>query len=153
MTESAAYKEHIEHTFNAYCMIVIRHAAIDAGRALRRKWQNEISLEYLTEDKHFPLGTTDEYFAEPEPDGEYPYFVCGDTILLNSAPLATALPHLKQIKQEMLYLRFYQQLTYEEIGRRYGCYRSSASHHVSRALRQLKKEMEAITVGQNITSL
>ena len=34
MTERNAYEEHIEHTFNAYCMIVIRHAAIDAGRAL-----------------------------------------------------------------------------------------------------------------------
>ena len=37
MTERNAYEEHIEHTFNAYCMIVIRHAAIDAGRALRKK--------------------------------------------------------------------------------------------------------------------
>lgn len=69
MTEKSAYGEHIEHTFNAYCMIVIRHAAIDAGRTLRQKWRQEISLEYLTEDKHFPLGTTDEYFAEPELEG------------------------------------------------------------------------------------
>ena len=84
MTEKSAYEEHIEHTFNAYCMIVIRHAAIDAGRTLRKKWQQEISLEYLMEDKHFPLGTTDEYFAEPEqePERTYPYIVCGDTILL-----------------------------------------------------------------------
>ena len=147
MSEKSAYEEHIEHTFNAYCMIVIRHAAIDAGRTLRQKWRQEISLEYLTKDKHFPLGTTDEYFAEPEPEGAYPYTVCGDTIFLNSAPLAAALPHLKQIKQEMLYLRFYRQLTFEEIGKQYGRCRSSASHHVSRALRQLKKEMEAITVG------
>lgn len=50
MTEKSAYEEHIEHTFNTYCMIVIRHAAIDAGRTLRQKWRQEISLEYLMED-------------------------------------------------------------------------------------------------------
>ena len=29
MTEDEAYKVHIQYTFNAFCKIVIRHAAID----------------------------------------------------------------------------------------------------------------------------
>lgn len=28
MTEDEAYKVHIQHSFNAFCKIVIRHAAI-----------------------------------------------------------------------------------------------------------------------------
>lgn len=29
MTEDEAYKVHIQYTFNAFCKVVIRHAAID----------------------------------------------------------------------------------------------------------------------------
>ncbi len=78
-----AYREHIMYTFNGYCKTVIRFAAINAWRDRSRRRQNIISLEYLTEDKRFPLGTTNEYFAEPkqEPERTDPYIVCGDTIL------------------------------------------------------------------------
>ena len=31
MTEDEAYKVHIQYTFNAYCKIVIRHAAQPGG--------------------------------------------------------------------------------------------------------------------------
>ena len=65
-----AYREHIMYTFNGYCKTVIRFAAINAWRD-RSGWrQKEISLEYLTEEKFYPLGTTDEYFEAPYE--EYP---------------------------------------------------------------------------------
>ena len=35
MTEDEAYKVHIQYTFNAFCKIVIRHAAIDKILKLR----------------------------------------------------------------------------------------------------------------------
>ena len=31
MTEDEAYKVHIQYTFNAFCKVVIRHAAIDCA--------------------------------------------------------------------------------------------------------------------------
>ena len=46
MTEDEAYKVHIQYTFNAFCKIVIRHAAIDKILKLRRRWEREISLDY-----------------------------------------------------------------------------------------------------------
>ena len=66
MTKDEAYKVHIQYTFNAFCKIVIRHAAIDKILKLRRRWEREISLEYLTEEKFVPLSTTDEYFQVPD---------------------------------------------------------------------------------------
>ena len=57
-----AYKEHIMYTFHGFCKVVIRHAAITAWRARHRRHKREISLEYLTDEKFYPLGTTDEYF-------------------------------------------------------------------------------------------
>ena len=41
MTEDEAYKVHIQYTFNAFCKVVIRHAAIDIILKLRRRWCGE----------------------------------------------------------------------------------------------------------------
>ena len=47
MTEDEAYKVHIQYTFNAFCKVVIRHAAIDKILKLRRRWEREVSLDSL----------------------------------------------------------------------------------------------------------
>ena len=59
MTEDEAYKVHIQYTFNAFCKVVIRHAAIDNILKLRRRWEREVSLDYLMNEKFVR-------FAEPE---------------------------------------------------------------------------------------
>ena len=59
MMNSEQYREHIERTFNAFCKIVIRHAAIDKILKLRRRWEREVSLDYLMSEKFVQL-------AEPE---------------------------------------------------------------------------------------
>ena len=59
MTCTEEYKEHIEYTFHAFCKVVIRNAMCTAVRTRNRKYKREISLEYLTEEKYHPLGTTD----------------------------------------------------------------------------------------------
>ena len=64
MTEDEAYKVHIQYTFNAFCKIVIRHAAIDIILKLRRRWEREVSLDYLMNEKFVQL-------AEPEQLEEY----------------------------------------------------------------------------------
>jgi len=64
MTEDEAYKVHIQYTFNAFCKVVIRHAAIDEILKLRRRWEREVSLDYLMNEKFVQL-------AEPEQLEEY----------------------------------------------------------------------------------
>ncbi len=85
MTEDEAYKVHIQYTFNAFCKIVIRHAAIDKILNLRRRWEREVSLDYLMNEKFVQL-------AEPEPDEEHPFTVCGRAIPLRYAAPADAIP-------------------------------------------------------------
>ncbi len=88
MPYAEAYREHIMYTFNGYCKTVIRFAAINAWRDRSRRRQKEISLEYLTEEKFYPLGTTDEYFEAPYE--EYPITICGQTVILTNGELAAA---------------------------------------------------------------
>ena len=72
MTEDEAYKVHIQYTFNAFCKIVIRHAAIDKILKLRRRWEREVSLDYLMNEKFVQL-------AEPEQLEEYLFTACGQS--------------------------------------------------------------------------
>ena len=144
MTCTEEYREHIEYTFHAFCKVVIRNATINAARTRSRKHKREISLEYLTEEKHHPLGTNDKCFQAPEPDEEYILNLCGDTVILNNGLLVQALSRLPAQKQEMLYLSFFKRMPQHEIGRRYGRSRSAAGYHIRKALRQLQAEMEGM---------
>ncbi|RKJ40857.1 sigma-70 family RNA polymerase sigma factor [bacterium 1XD42-8] len=137
-----AYKEHIMYTFNGFCKTVIRFAALNAWRDRSRRRQKEISLEYLTEEKFYPLGTTDEYFEAPYE--EYPITICGQTVILTNGELAAALLSLPERKREIIFLYFFGRYTQQEIGELYGRCRSTAWHHIHSALQMLHEEMEVL---------
>ena len=137
MTCTEEYREHIEYTFHAFCKVVIRNATINAARTRSRKHKREISLEYLTDEKHYPLGTTDEYFQAPEPDEEYIVHLCGDTVILNNGLLVQALSRLPVEEQEMLYLSFYRRISQEKIGKLYGHSRSATGGHIRKSIKRL----------------
>ena len=146
MDDTEAYKEHIIYTFNAFCKIVIRYAAINAWRERNRRRQKEISFEYLTEEKFYPFGTNDEYFADPY--NEYRITICGHTVILTNGELAIALLSLPEKKREIIYLYFFGHYTQQEIGEIYGRCRSTAWHHIHSALQMLQKEMEVLSHGE-----
>jgi RNA polymerase sigma factor (sigma-70 family) len=143
MACTEAYKEHIMYTFNGFCKTVIRFAAINAWRDRSRRRQKEISLEYLTEEKFYPLGTTDEYFEAPYE--EYPITVCGQTVILTNEELAAALLSLPEKKREIIFLYFFGHYTQQEIWEMYGRCRSTAWHHIHSALQMLQKELEELS--------
>uniref|UniRef100_UPI004056DBFD RNA polymerase sigma factor n=1 Tax=Agathobacter sp. TaxID=2021311 RepID=UPI004056DBFD len=144
MTDFEIYKEHIQHTHNAFCRIVIRHAAIDAARSIRSRRSREISLDYLIDEKHYPFSTTDEYFAEPPTSGEYPFTACGQTVLIENSSLAAALSSLSEMEQEMIFLYYFQRLTHKEIGKQYGRSRSTTGRRIQIILQQLRAELEGV---------
>ena len=143
MPYTEAYREHIMYTFNSYYKTVIRFAAINAWRDRSRRRQKEISLEYLTEEKFYPLSTTDEYFEAPYE--EYPITVCGQTVILTNEELAAALLSLPEKKREIIFLYFFGHYTQQEIGEMYGRCRSTAWHHIHSALQMLQKELEELS--------
>ena len=50
MTDFEAYQEYIQRKHNAFCKAVIRYAACDKILQLRRKWERQISLDYLKDE-------------------------------------------------------------------------------------------------------
>ena len=85
MPYTEAYKEHIEYTFNAFCRVVIRYAAINAWRDRDKRRQREISFEYLTEEKFYPFCTSDTYFIDPYK--QYPVMIFGQRVILTNGEL------------------------------------------------------------------
>ncbi len=73
MTDQIAYQEYIQRRYNAFCKTVIRCAALDKILKLKRQWERQVSLDYLMNEKFVQ-------FAASEPDEEYPFTVCGQTV-------------------------------------------------------------------------
>ena len=85
MMNTEQYREHIERTFNAFCKIVLYHAALGAYKKIRRKQQFEVSLDYLREFDFDPIATTDEYFVKY--DVPTAFTVRGETVIVESEQL------------------------------------------------------------------
>lgn len=97
-------------------------------RDRNRRRQREISFEYLTEEKFYPLSTSDE--ALKSPYEQYPVTICGQTIILTNGELAAALLSLPEKKREIIYLYFFGNYTQQEIGDLYGHCKSTAWHYI-----------------------
>ena len=134
MTEEE-FQAYIQRTHNAYCKIVIRHAAIDKILRLRQRWERFVSLDYLVSEKFVQ-------FAEQESGEEYPFTVGGQTAVLYDGELAAALSLLPEQTQEELFLYYFQHHSQREIGSQNGYSRSTAGRHIRLAVQQLWEAME-----------
>ena len=142
-----AYKEHIMYTFHGFCKVVIHNAAVTAWRDQQRQHKREISLEYLTEEKFFPLNTSDRHSAVQYE--EYPVTICGQTVTLINSDLAAALLSLPEKEQELIFLYFFGSYTQQEIGRMYRRSRTTMSRYLHSALQMLQEEMEVLSHGES----
>ena len=142
MRNTEKYREHIERTFNAFCKIVLYHAALGIYKKLRKKQQFEVSLDYLREFAFEPIATTDEYFVKY--DMPTAFTVRGKTVIVESEQLAAALLRLPEKRREVLLLRYYLGYSDVEIGKLFGVCRSTIFRRRKRALHFIRKEMEAL---------
>ena len=123
MMNTEQYREHIERTFNAFCKIVLYHAALNAYKKIRRKQQFEVSLDYLREFDFDPVAAIDEYFVKY--DVPTAFAVHRKVVIVKSEQLAAALLYLLEKWREVLFLRYYLGYSDEEISKMCGISRSA----------------------------
>lgn len=133
MRYSEQFMEHIEYVFNAFCRIVLRYAAINAWRDLKRKEAREISLDYLMSERFFE-----------KQDKPTAFFVLEKEVIVDNERLATALSRLPKLRREVLLLYYFVGYRDEAIGRLYGRCRSTINSRRNGALKQLRKEWEKL---------
>ena len=142
MMNTEQYREHIERTFNAFCKIVLYHAALGVYKKIRKKQQFEVSLDYLCEFDFEPVTTTDEYFVKYNVPTAFT--ICGKTVIVESEQLAAALLRLTEKRREVLLLRYYLGYNDEEIGKMCSISRSAVFRRRKIALRLLRQEVEVL---------
>ncbi len=142
MMNTEQYREHIERTFNAFCKIVLYHAALGAYKKIRRKQQFEVSLDYLREFDFEPVTTTDEYFVKYNVPTAFT--IRGKTVIVESEQLAAALLRLPEKRREVLFLRYYLGYSDTEICQICGISRSAVFRRRRVALCLLQKQMETL---------
>ena len=142
MRNSKQYHKHIECTFNAFCKILLYHAALNAYKKIRRKQQFEVSLYYLREFVFESVTTTDEHFMKY--DLPTTFTVRRKTVVVKSEQLTAVLLRLPEKRREVLFLWYYLGYTDEEIGKMFGIIRSAVFRRRKIALHLLRKEMKAL---------
>ena len=140
MRYSEQFKEHIEYTFNAFCKTVLRNAAINAYRDMKREQKREVSLNYLMSETSFEPFTMDIYFEQY--DKPTVFIVQSHEIIIVNERLAIALSRLPEQRRVVLLMYFFLGYTDTTIGNEYGRSRSTANYWKLAALKQLKKEWE-----------
>lgn len=128
--------EHVQYAFRAFCKKVLYHEAINAYRDLQCRQKNEISLDAL-------CGS--EAITFMEQDIAVPLTVCGEVFFIANEQLATALLTLPEQQREILFLYYYFGYSDKEIGGLIGHSRSATNRRRDIALKQLRKEMEALS--------
>ena len=137
MRYSEQFKEHIEYTFNAFCKTVLRNAAINAYRDMKREQKREVSLNYLMSETSFEPFTMDIYFEQY--DKPTVFIVQSHEIIIVNERLAIALSRLPEQRRVVLLMYFFLGYTDTKIGNEYGRSRSTANYWKLAALKQLKK--------------
>lgn len=144
MSYSEEYKEHIEYTFNAFCKVVLRNAALNAYRDFGRKQKHEVSLDYLMSETPFEPFITDNYFEQY--DNPTVFVGKGQEFIVASERLANALSRLPVQRRTVLLMYFFLGYTDKEIGNEYGRSRSTANYWKLVSLKKLRKELEKRTM-------
>ena len=142
MEYSEQFMEHIEYAFHAFCKIVLRYAAINAWRDLKRKEAREISLDYLMPERFFEPSVMDRYFEKQ--DKLTIFLVFGKEVIVDNEQLAKALSRLPKLRRESLLLYYFVGYRDEAIGRLYGRCWSTINSRRNVALKQLRKEWEKL---------
>ncbi|MDD3192235.1 MAG: sigma-70 family RNA polymerase sigma factor, partial [Oscillospiraceae bacterium] len=81
MTYTDKQREHIQHTFNAFCKTTLRYETINACCDLQRKRKREVSLDYLSEYSLEPSKTDKYFIVQNEPTA---FAFRGETILIEN---------------------------------------------------------------------
>lgn len=128
--------EHIQYAFRTFCKKVLYHEAINAYRDLQRREKYETSLD---------ICSLEPMVAFMEQDIAVSFMVHREVLFIANEQLAAGLLTLPEQQREILFLYFFFGYSDKEIGALIGRSRSTANRRRDIALKQLRKEIEALS--------
>lgn len=126
-----------EHQFDAYCKKLLRHAAVNAHRARRRRASKTVTFSGLT-----PRELNQLYFYDSYDVDKQTVTTCGREVEIENESLYNALSTLKRDKRDILLLSACFDMTDTEISETLSIPRSTVQYRRKAAIRYIKKYME-----------
>lgn len=138
MTEQQ-FHTYQEQTFDAYCKRVIKNAAIDARREIRRKAQHEIVFSAMTASDLAQLVFEDRYVPTPTV-----FQVRGYTLVVLDDQLGQALGCLVPAQREVVLLYHFHDKSMEQIAEMLNVAATTVRYRYKEALENLKQIIQAM---------
>ena len=132
-----SHEEHIQHVFDSFCKKIIKNAARDYYRVIKRRSEKEIIFSELSAQDKEQFFVFDQYPAE-----QNVFTISGCDIEIESDSLAEALAALPEKKRDIILLYHFLGLTETEIGKLMYMPQQSVHYHRTGTIHLLRKIME-----------
>ena len=133
------------YRFDAFCKNAMRFEARNCYKAIKRKQEREVSLDYLMEEYNYePPSLNDGFITQPMQFISTEFYINGQAVSIENERLAAALLQLPEKKRKLILLLYFLGITEKEIAKMYGRTRNTINYHKHRILKQLQQEMERL---------
>ena len=127
-----------EHAFDAFCKKIIKHAAADAYRAMKRHGRMEMDVGDQLEYYITKLPSNDSYVCYSRT-----YYVETIAVQVNDRMIGEALQYIVPSKRSVLLLSYFAGYSDKDIARMLGITSASVARRKQAALDRLRELMEA----------
>jgi RNA polymerase sigma factor (sigma-70 family) len=125
-------------TFDSFCKKVLKYAARDHRRAMKRQAEHETTFSELSASELAKLAATDEYFRN-----EYVFDVRGQGVGVTDYELAEALNELPADRRDIVLMSYFFDMTDKEIAGRLKLARRTVAYRRTSTLKTLKILLES----------
>ena len=130
---TSSFEHIVRMQFNALMMTVIKYTVKSKKRQFARRSKREVLFCELSDTKQLECGTTDNYSCD-----YISFEVMNYTIQVSNEKLAVALHKLSEKQRAVILLRYFQDMSDQEISELYHVSRSAIYHSRSNGLKKLK---------------
>lgn len=131
-----SHKEHIQHSFDAFCKKVLRNEARDYQDALARKRNREVYFSELPVEVLEQFAVRDTYFTDSRT-----FEVIGHSVCIDDETLAEAISALPVDRRDIILLSYFLDMSDAEIANVLNMVRRSVAYRRTSTLKLLKNLM------------
>ena len=130
-------EEIIQIVFDSFCKRVLKNAAIDCFREIKKHREREQFFSELTEKEWQQIYMEDEYKLE-----RHVFQVLGQEVEVKNFLIAKALKHLPEKKRNVILMYYYLEMTESEIAEQMDLGQSTINYHRMNSLKELEEFLE-----------
>lgn len=130
-------EEIIQIVFDSFCKRVLKNAAIDCFREIKKHREREQFFSELTEKEWQQIYMEDEYKLD-----SHVFQVVGQEVEVKNFLIAKALKYLPEKKRNVILMYYYLEMTESEIAEQMDLGQSTINYHRMNSLKEMEEFLE-----------